>query len=119
MDGFSRKETTATNMKRKLLTMLLVFMVVATYIPFDRAFAADENGKRQDKQVEKKMDAAKVADKPQPKKTPADKPKSEAGGKDAGKDANKESAPSGAKGKDVKPEIPDKSAQIPAEEEKC
>ena len=43
MDGFSRKETTATNMKRKLLTMLLVFMVVATYIPFDRAFAADEN----------------------------------------------------------------------------
>ena len=50
MDGFSRKKTTATTMKRKLLTMLLVFAVVATYIPFDRAFAADENGKRQDKQ---------------------------------------------------------------------
>ena len=77
MDGFSRKETTATNMKRKLLTMLLVFMVVATYIPFDRAFAADENDKRQGKQVEKKMDkaagkqdgkksdAGKIADKPQ------------------------------------------------------
>ena len=91
MDGFSRKETTATTMKRKLLTMLLVFMVVATYIPFDRAFAADENAKRQDKQVEKKMDKAagkqddkksdsdKIADKPQPKKTPTDKPKSEAG----------------------------------------
>ena len=39
MDGFSRKKTTATTMKRKLLTMLLVFAVVATYIPFDRAFA--------------------------------------------------------------------------------
>ena len=113
-------------MKRKLLTMLLVFMVVATYIPFDRAFAADENGKRQDKQVEKKVDKAEGkqdgkksdASKAQPEKTPSDKPKSEAGGKDAGKDANKESAPSGAKGKDVKPEIPDKSAQTPAEEEK-
>ena len=104
MNGFSRKKTTATNMKRKLLTMLLVFMVVATYIPFDRAFAADENGKRQDKQVEKKMDKAagkqddkksdsdKIADKPQPKKTPTDKPESDAGGKDAGKDANKEGA---------------------------
>ena len=92
MDGFSRKKTTATTMKRKLLTMLLVFAVVATYIPFDRAFAADENGKRQDKQIEKKVDkaegkqegkksdAGKIAGKPQPKKTPVDKPKSEAGG---------------------------------------
>ena len=129
MDGFSRKKTTATTMKRKLLTMLLVFAVVATYIPFDRAFAANENGKRQDKQIEKKVDkaedkqegkksdAGKIADKPQPKKTPADKPRSEAGGKDAGKDVNEESAPSGAKGKDVKPEMSDKSAQAPAEAE--
>ena len=81
MDGFSRKKTTATTWKRKLLTMLLVFMVVATYIPFDRAFAADQSGKKQDKQVEKKVekdagkqagkksDATKVADKPQPEKT--------------------------------------------------
>ena len=129
MDGFSRKKTTATTMKRKLLTMLLVFAVVATYIPFDRAFAADENGKRQDKQIEKKVDkaegkqegkksdAGKIAGKPQPKKTPVDKPKSEAGGKDAGKDVNEESATSGAKGKDVKPEMSDKSAQAPAETE--
>ena len=56
MDGFSRKKTTAITMKRKLLTMLLVFAVVATYIPFDRAFAADQSGKKQDKQVEKKME---------------------------------------------------------------
>ena len=33
MDGLSRKKTAAATMKRKLLTMLLVFMVVATYIP--------------------------------------------------------------------------------------
>ena len=33
--------------------MLLVFAVVATYIPFDRAFAANENGKGHGKQVER------------------------------------------------------------------
>ena len=77
MDGLSRERKNATTMKKKLLTMLLVFAVVATYIPFDRAFAADENDKRQGKQVEKKMDkaagkqdgkksdAGKIADKPQ------------------------------------------------------
>ena len=100
MDGLSRERKNATTMKKKLLTMLLVFAVVATYIPFDRAFAADENGKRQDKQVEKKVDKAagkqedkkSDASKAQPKKTPADKPESDAGGKDAGKDANKEGA---------------------------
>ena len=53
MDGFSRRKTTATTIKRKLLTMLLVFAVVTTYIPFDRAFAANESGKKQKKQVEK------------------------------------------------------------------
>ena len=85
MDGLSRERKNATTMKKKLLTMLLVFAVVATYIPFDRAFAADENGKRQDKQVEKKVDKAagkqedkkSDASKAQPKKTPADKPESD------------------------------------------
>ena len=41
----------SSTMKRKLLTMLLVFAVVATYIPFDRAFAAGgnaENSRRQE-----------------------------------------------------------------------
>ena len=56
-------------------------------------------------------------DKPQPEKKQAGEPKDEAAGKDAGKDANKESAPVGAKGKDVKPEMPGKSAQAPAETE--
>ena len=36
MDGLSRERKNATTMKKKLLTMLLVFAVVATYIPFDR-----------------------------------------------------------------------------------
>ena len=56
MDGLSRKRMNATTMKtmkRKLLMMLLVFMLVATYIPFNRAFAANENGKRHSSQIEK------------------------------------------------------------------
>ena len=53
MDGLSRERRNATTIKRKLLTMLLVFAVVATYIPFDRAFAANENGKGHGKQVER------------------------------------------------------------------
>ena len=53
MDGLSRERRNATTMKRKLLTMLLVFAVVATYIPFDRAFAANENGKGHGKQIER------------------------------------------------------------------
>ena len=53
MDGLSRERRNATTIKRKLLTMLLVFAVVATYIPFDRAFAANENGKGHGKQIER------------------------------------------------------------------
>ena len=63
-----------------------------------------DTGKRADKKPV--TDAGKAVDKPQPEKKQAGEPKDEAAGKDAGKDANKESAPVGAKGKDVKPEIP-------------
>ena len=35
MDGLSRERKNATTMKKKLLTMLLVFAIVATYIPFE------------------------------------------------------------------------------------
>ncbi len=51
MDASSRKKTTVTTMKRRLLTILLTFAIVATYIPFDRAFAANESGKKQDEQL--------------------------------------------------------------------
>ena len=55
----------SSTMKRKLLTMLLVFAVVASYIPFDRAFAgtAEKTEKTQkEKKVGKETGKAGKAD---------------------------------------------------------